>query len=83
MPHSVEAEAMSSPSNVKDEPVEETGISDETPNAPEVDTKMSESEGVKQEVKQLEDLFDDVDSDDEFPASSAAIPPSSPVAPLL
>ncbi|KAL4723380.1 p48 polypeptide of DNA primase [Fusarium chlamydosporum] len=83
MPHSVEAEAMSSPSNVKDEPVEETGISDETPNAPEVDTKMSESEGVKQEVKQLEDLFDDVDSDDEFPASSAAIPPSSPVAPLF
>lgn len=81
MPHSIEAEAMSSPSNVKDEPVEETGISDNTPNATEVDTKMSDSEDVKKEAKQLEDLFDD--SDDEFPTSSAAIQPSSPVAPLL
>jgi DNA primase small subunit len=83
MPHSIEAEAMSSPSNVKDEPVEETGISDNTPNATEGDTKMSDTEDVKKEVKQLEDLFADVDSDDEFPTSSAAIQPSSPVAPLL
>ncbi|UZP42397.1 hypothetical protein NXS19_010213 [Fusarium pseudograminearum] len=72
---------MSSPSNVKDEPVVETGISDNTPNATEVDTKMSDSEDVKKEAKQLEDLFDD--SDDEFPTSSAAIQPSSPVAPLF
>jgi DNA primase small subunit len=83
MPHSVEAEAMSSPSNVKDEPMEETGVLDDTPNATETDTKMSETEDVKKEAKQLEDLFDDVDSDDEFPTSSAAIQPSSPVAPLL
>ncbi|RGP68288.1 DNA primase small subunit [Fusarium sporotrichioides] len=83
MPHSIEAEAMSSPSNVKDEPVEETGISDNAPNVAEVDAKMSDTEDVKKEVKQLEDLFDDVDSDDEFPTSSAAIQPSSPVAPLF
>ncbi|KAJ4135931.1 p48 polypeptide of DNA primase [Fusarium equiseti] len=86
MPHSIEAvaEAMSSPRNVKDEPMEEeNGIPDETPSAPEADAKMTESEDVKKDIKQLEDLFDDVDSDDEFPASSAAVQPSSPVAPLF
>ncbi|EWG43619.1 DNA primase small subunit [Fusarium verticillioides 7600] len=82
MPHSVEEEAMSSPSNVKDEPTEETGISDEAPNATEADVKMNETEDVKKEAKQLEDLFDDVDSDEEFP-SSAAVQPSSQVAPLF
>ncbi|KAF5984052.1 DNA primase small subunit [Fusarium coicis] len=82
MPHSVEEEAMSPPSNVKDEPTEETGISDEAPNATEADVKMNETEDVKKEAKQLEDLFDDVDSDEEFP-SSAAIQPSSQVAPLF
>lgn len=82
MPHSVEAEAMSSPSNVKDEPTEETGISDGSLDAPEADVKMNETDDVKKEAKQLEDLFDDVDSDEEFP-SSAAVQPSSQVAPLL
>ncbi|KAF5699288.1 DNA primase small subunit [Fusarium globosum] len=82
MPHSVEAEAMSSPSNVKDEPTEETGISDGSLDAPEADVKMNETDDVKKEAKQLEDLFDDVDSDEEFP-SSAAVQPSSQVAPLF
>ncbi|KAF5677193.1 DNA primase small subunit [Fusarium heterosporum] len=82
MPHSVESGAMSSPRNVKDEPMEEAGISDETPNEPEADSNMAETEDVKKEVKKLEDLFDDVDSDDEFP-SSAAVQPSSQVAPLF
>jgi DNA primase small subunit len=82
MPHSIESEAMSSPNNIKNEPTEEAGISDGTPNAPEADTNMAETEDVKKEAKQLEDLFDDVDSDEEFP-SSAAVLPSSQVAPLL
>lgn len=62
---------MSSPANVKDEPVEETGISNGTaPPAPEADANMADAEDTKKDVKQLEDLFDDVDSDDEFPSSA-------------
>ncbi|KAJ4254991.1 p48 polypeptide of DNA primase [Fusarium torreyae] len=81
MPHSVEPEAMSSPSNVKDEPMEETGVSNETPNAPTPDVNMAEAEDAKKDIKQLEDLFDDIDGDDdEFPASSAPVQPSSQVA---
>ena len=80
MPHSVTSEAMSSsPSTVKDEPMEETGI---TAPAADGDVDMAEAgvEDVKKEVKQLEDLFDDDNSDDEFP-SSAPVQPSSQVAP--
>ncbi|KAF4979580.1 hypothetical protein FZEAL_4250 [Fusarium zealandicum] len=79
MPHSITPEAMSSPSNVKDEPTEETGIPNTTEEAPEVDVDMAEPEDSKKDVKQLEDLFDDVDSDEEFP-SSAPVQQSSQVA---
>lgn len=82
MPHSTTPEAMSSPAPVKDEPMEEAGI--EAPlapaDAPAADVDMDESKDTKKDIKKLEDLFDDVDSDDEFP-SSAPVQPSSQVAP--
>lgn len=81
MPHSITPEAMSSPRAVKDEPTEEkTGIPSGTAPAQDGDVDMVEAGDVKKEVKQLEDLFDDDDSDDEFP-SSAPVQPSSQFAP--
>lgn len=88
MPHSITPEAMPSPSTVKDEPTEETAISDEVAPAPAGDVDMAgteenaeeSKEDTKKDIKKLEDLFDDDDSDDEFP-SSAPVQPSSQVAP--
>jgi DNA primase small subunit len=81
MPHSITPEAMSSPRPVKDEPVEEdNGIPSGTAPVQDGDVDMAEAGDVKKEVKQLEDLFDDDDSDDEFP-SSAPVQPSSQIAP--
>lgn len=92
MPHSITPEAMSSPNAVKDEPTEETAISNEVAPAPAADVDMAgaeenaeenaeeSKEDTKKDIKNLEDLFDDDDSDDEFP-SSAPVQPSSQVAP--
>ncbi|KAF7562425.1 hypothetical protein G7046_g1697 [Stylonectria norvegica] len=86
MPHSTAPEAMPSPSAVKDEPVEETGIPSEAVQAPDGDVDMaeaaSEHEEDKKDVKQLEDLFDDDgDTDTEFPSSAPVQPSSQVVAP--
>lgn len=61
--------------------MEETGI---TAPAPDTDVDMAEAStaDIKQEAKQLEDLFDDEDSDEEFP-SSAAVQSSSQFVPDL
>lgn len=88
MPHSITPEAMSSPNTVKDEPTEETAISNEVAPAPAADVDMAgaeenaeeSKEDSKKDIKKLEDLFDEDDSDDEFP-SSAPVQPSSQVAP--
>lgn len=83
MPHSITPEAMSSPGNVKNEPEEDAGIPHRAAPAP-TNGENGASDS-KQDVKQLEDLFDDVESDEEFPSSAPAhvqpssqIPPGSP-----
>ncbi|KAL6852776.1 p48 polypeptide of DNA primase [Amphichorda felina] len=81
-------ESQSSTSTVKDEPMEdETAIPNGISQAANADTDMAEVEDAKKDIK-LEDLFADVDSDDEFPSSApapAAQPASgssSPLAPV-
>ena len=70
-------ESKSSPSSVKDEPMEDetaipNGVSPAAnPDANGGDADMADTEDVKKDVK-LEDLFADVDSDDEFPSSAPA-----------
>ena len=80
MPHSTEMDVPSSPRPVKDEPMEDdaaipNGIS-QTTNG---DVDMAEAPESKQDVKdvKLEDLFADVDSDDEF-SSSAPVAKAEP-----
>ncbi|KAH6891036.1 hypothetical protein B0T10DRAFT_537587 [Thelonectria olida] len=77
MPHSIAPEAMSSPAPVKDEPMEEeTGIPSEAAPAPApapapaADVDMDEDKDTKKDIKKLEELFDDVESDDEYPSSA-------------
>lgn len=71
-------ESKSSPSAVKDEPMEDkvaipNGVSHAADGD---DVDMAEAEDVKKDVK-LEDLFADVDSDEEFPSSVPAAKPAS------
>lgn len=71
---------MSSPSNIKNEPVEDAGIPLKAATAPDAQVETEDS---KKDIEQLEDLFDDVDSDEEFPSSvpiqlSSQIAPGSP-----
>lgn len=85
MPHSTEMESRSSPSAVKDEPMEDeatipNGISSAT-NGDDVDMDEAQDstkpeEDAKKDVK-LEDLFADVDSDEEFPSSAPVAQPGS------
>ncbi|KPM34228.1 DNA primase small subunit [Neonectria ditissima] len=77
---------MPSPSAVKDEPMEDTAPPEETAPAPApaADVEMAVSEDTKKDIKRLEHLFDNVDSDDEFPSSapvqaSSQMVPGSPV----
>lgn len=82
MPHSETAEAMSSPSAVKDEPMEDNAIPIDVAPATEVkDVEMDSTrpEEAKKEVK-LEELFD-MESDDEFPSSAPLPAPSSQIVP--
>lgn len=98
MPHSVAAEPRSSPGAVKDEPMEEdSGIPGTVGPAADADQDVdmdgataqddadATPEAGKQGVK-LEELFVDVDSDDEFPSSApvkeqASSPPAGPASP--
>lgn len=84
MPHSTDAEARSSPAAVKDEPMEDGGaVPDDVEMAELQDdaaTVAAAAEEPKKDVK-LEELFDDVDSDEEFPSSAPVAQPSSPAAP--
>ncbi len=89
MPHSTDMASTASPSVVKDEPMEDEPSSlDNVALIPENgDVDMVETATSKKDVK-LEDLFVDMDSDDEFPssapapASQKAALPSSPQAPI-
>lgn len=88
MPHSVPNEAMSSPRAVKDEPMDDgSAIPEhvgEVATKPEDDIDMNEipevDEGAKKDVK-LEDLFKDVESDDEFPGSAPVERPQAQSSP--
>lgn len=76
---------MSSPQAVKDEPMEDSGAIPSSvaaaANGNDVDMKDSAQETKRDDVK-LEELFADMDSDDEFSSSAPAPHPtaSSPVA---
>ncbi|KEY67951.1 hypothetical protein S7711_02159 [Stachybotrys chartarum IBT 7711] len=85
MPHAIPEEAPSSPRPVKDEPMDDAGVPENTEQAVDTDVDMSDtqdskpaSQTVKPEVK-LEDLFDDLDSDEDIPSSAPVQdgPPSS------
>lgn len=89
MPHSID-DPQSSPAAVKDEPMEEdAGIPNDVDAAAsnaddDVDMigAQDSSAAVKKEDVKLEQLFDDVDSDEEFPSSAPVkVAPSSPQAP--
>lgn len=90
MPHSLD-DPQSSPAAVKDEPMEEdagipNGVDAAASNADDDDVDMvgapDSSAAVKKEDVKLEQLFDDVDSDEEFPSSAPVkAAPSSPQAP--
>ena len=65
---------------------DETAIPNGISQAANADTDMGEAEDAKKDIK-LEDLFADVDSDDEFPSSAPAPAQpasgsSSPLAPV-
>ena len=83
MPHSDPPAPSSPPGNIKDEPMEDGGIPSSVAGTAEDDVEMNgHGSAVKKEVK-LDELFADVDSDDEeFPSSSAPVkaPNSSPPA---
>lgn len=94
MPHSIKEPHSSSPAAVKDEPMDEAGIpgSVEAANNDEDDIDMVQvpanggETAVKKEDVKLDQLFADVDSDEEFPSSapvkearSSPQPPASPV----
>lgn len=90
MPHSTDSkspagspagsvnDAPSPAGSVKDEPMEDSGIPDSVTVAADGDVAMGEAEAadVKKEVK-LDELFADVDSDDEFPSSAPKQEPVS------
>jgi DNA primase small subunit len=88
MPHSESPKGKSSPAAVKDEPMDDAAIpsqvEDHAVGEADVDMDQSQSqsqtqgrdEQTKKDVK-LEDLFADVDSDDDFP-SSAPVPKQEP-----
>lgn len=69
-------ETQSSTSTVKDEPMEDSaaipdGIAHAT-NGDDIEMGDAQDQAVKNEVK-LEDLFADVDSDEEFPSSAPVV----------
>lgn len=75
MPHSVEMDEKSPAGLVKDEPMEDTDIPGDVQAAEENDgdAKMdeaSESKAGGVDKKELNELFADIESDDEFPSSA-------------
>ncbi|CAH0019194.1 unnamed protein product [Clonostachys rhizophaga] len=85
MPHSEPTDTMSSPQAIKDEPMEDNaaipGDVAQVANGNDVDMAEKDTD-LTQDKTKLEELFADMDSDDEF--SSSAKPPASspPVAPI-
>ncbi|KAH7325054.1 DNA primase small subunit [Stachybotrys elegans] len=88
MPHSITGDAPSSSNPVKDEVMEDdAGNPSTTQDTAAEDVDMEEAEDAKKPAAQatktevkLEELFDDFDSDDDIPPSSAPPAPSSPPA---
>lgn len=75
MPHSVEMDGNSPAGLVKDEPMEDTDIPGDVQAAEEKDgdAKMDEASEDKAgavDKKELNELFADIESDDEFPSSA-------------
>lgn len=90
MPHSLSPNSKSSPAAVKDEPMDDAAIPgeieghpdandvdmDQTPTQSQTQGREAEEGEAKKEVK-LDELFADVDSDEDFP-SSAPVPKQEP-----
>lgn len=95
MPHSLDPEPKPSQATIKDEPMDETGIDAALADANDDDVDMvqvpSDTEAavptVKKESRLDALLFDDVDSDEEFPSSAPVkqpptSPPAAPASPM-